>query len=88
VNAFLLSDFFFLLGGGSFLCSAGEWLSLQGAFDGLFYALRVCFLKEKRPYGEYLSSRQKRKRGMRFYKMLPFGGACLLLSSLLFALAA
>jgi len=87
VNLLLLSDLFFLVGGACFLGSAWEWLSSQGAINGVAYAFRVCFFKEKRKYAEYLSSKKEKKRGKFFVKTLPFGGGCLLASALLFSFA-
>ncbi len=87
MSALLLSDIFFLLGAGCFLFLAWEFLSLQGAFNGLFYAFRVCFFKEKRTCAEYLSRKKSKTKKSFSWKIFPLGGGCLLLSSVFFLLA-
>lgn len=87
MSAFILSDIFFLIGIGCFFSLAWEFLSARGAFHGISYAVRVCFLKEKRKYGEYLSAKKSKTRKSFSWKLLPLGGGCLLLSSVLFSLA-
>ncbi len=86
MNAVFLSDIFFLAGAGALLASAFHFAWEKGAFNGIFYAFKVAFFKEKASYGEYLkkreAARKKRKRGRGGIGAL-IGSACLFLSSLL-----
>ncbi|MBQ8657511.1 MAG: DUF3899 domain-containing protein [Clostridia bacterium] len=86
MNAVFLSDIFFLLGAAALLFSGFRFAAGQGAFNGIAYALKVAFFKERASYGEYLKKREvkrERPKSRSIGRGVLIGATCLLLSSLI-----